>query len=541
VLVEKNALGWCETDHIHIATIKVMIKTKAEKNKARRARKSKNALLAAQKKWFVDSAGFSTPLGALSPFSFGSGDPNSAPKKKNQRMAPRNRQPTTQVVGTGVVARNRQVTMPRVVQRRLDGEDMDVLIGTELVHQLVTSSTGNAPGDIIYSQILHPSHFPASRLLQFSNLYEKYQFLHGEFIFEAAVGTQNNGSLIGFFDYDADNILEENSFDNVRLAAAKVGNHKTAVWTNASWAYRAPGKMPDFFLASSSTGDQRLVNQGVFYIIALTALPASLSLGTLTMDYQIKLVVPSLLSPSGSIASPFTQSYYNAGTTAIAQSTVGSAYPFLGWSLILGSGGGVPYAGDSLLTVNTAVVGANDEIIIPGLGNGWRYAITVGFSFTTSSSVTLQSITGITSVSGFNIVQNQPPLVGRSPAGVAGVCEYVLSALIDVTTAWTPTNPLILSISMAGNNIQAGSATAMSAYSLSISASQLLPLTARRARLLRHATEEAAMKKTIEDIERRIKRLDRGLDLLRDDSRFDVVDDKNFDCLSSTPDKQEQL
>jgi hypothetical protein len=201
------------------------------------------------------------------------------------------------MVGLGTKAINIQKSMPRLMTTRDEnGNTVDRISGTDLLATLTVGQIGANVGDILLTQLVSPNNFQFTRLIQFSALYQRYRFRRITFFYEPIANATQSGQLIFFSDFDVDNIISTNSPDNVSIASAHQGHQITQIWEPATSDFGQLQSFTDLYtqVGSQATDDPRLSIQGVFYVIAASALTADIPLGNIYVDYEVDFSVPFL-------------------------------------------------------------------------------------------------------------------------------------------------------------------------------------------------------------------------------------------------------
>jgi hypothetical protein len=200
-----------------------------------------------------------------------------------------------EMVGLSNFSNNIQVVMPRIRSEfRKDGSPIDVLFGTEYLTSLGTDDEGSLPGDILFSFPVNPNNFGLTRLAQFAPLYQRYRFRKLIFWFESSANATDSGQLIGFTDYDIDNILSVDTPDNLSIAAAHFDQEVTKVWENMGFTFGVVDEFTNLFTSLTGGAEDRLVYQGNYYLISASVLPAEFPLGNIYVDYEIEFSIPQL-------------------------------------------------------------------------------------------------------------------------------------------------------------------------------------------------------------------------------------------------------
>jgi len=205
---------------------------------------------------------------------------------------------TNGMVGLGTRALNPQVAMPRVTsRRRVDGNVVDVLTGTDLVGTVTTSADGQVAGDLLLTQLISPSKFVDTRQLQFSALYQRYRYSRIIFMYEPIANATQSGQLLGFCDFDVADLLPMNDPTNVQVGAAHQGQNITQIWEPSMFEMRQLPSFTDLFVEDDGL-DPRLSQQGIFYLMAASALPATMPLGNIYVSYEVEFSIPNLTPAS---------------------------------------------------------------------------------------------------------------------------------------------------------------------------------------------------------------------------------------------------
>jgi hypothetical protein len=177
-----------------------------------------------------------------------------------------------------------------------NGNTVDLLTGTDLLSTITSPEDGASPGDILLTQQISPSQFLNSRLLQFSRLYQRYRFRRIHFLYEPIANATQSGQLLGFADFDVDNLLSVDSTANLNIGAAHQGQAITQIWEPCLFDMGQMFTFTDLYTeqGADEASDPRLSIQGVFYILAASALGSSLPLGNVYVDYEIEFSIPFL-------------------------------------------------------------------------------------------------------------------------------------------------------------------------------------------------------------------------------------------------------
>lgn len=191
-------------------------------------------------------------------------------------------------------ALNPQVVAPKMVSGfDKQGNPVDVLCGTEFLSTITSKEVGNTQGAILFSAPINPSSFPLTRLAQFAPLYQRYRFRKLNFIYGAIAPETQAGQVIGFGDYDVDNMLTTDSPSNMNQAAAHIGERVNQVSEHALYPFGIRDSFTSLY-TSLTEAEARLIYQGVFYLLAASSLPNNLQLGNIYLEYEIEFSINQL-------------------------------------------------------------------------------------------------------------------------------------------------------------------------------------------------------------------------------------------------------
>lgn len=202
-----------------------------------------------------------------------------------------------EMVGLGHRAVDIQRKMPRLQTTVSEnGNTVDLLTGTDLLGTIAIGSSPASAGQILFTQQISPSLFVNTRLQQFSSLYQRYRFRRIHFVYEPVANATQSGQLLGFADFDVDNILTTNNPDNMNIGAAHQGQAITQIWDPKRFDMGQLFTFTDLYTEAGAedASDPRLSIQGVFYVLAASAIGNNLPLGNIYVDYEIEFSIPFL-------------------------------------------------------------------------------------------------------------------------------------------------------------------------------------------------------------------------------------------------------
>jgi len=251
----------------------------ARRRAKHKAQDQKNA-----EKWFFESKGFKA--GPLEVDAFGLGSGNAPKRNRSMQM---NSTPMTSIgmqPKLGYPAFDAQVVMPTF-------KEGNILCGTEFLTSVNITNAVNA-GDILYQFFINPSRFGTTRLAQFAPLFQRYRFLKFELIYEPIANATQSGQFIGYTSYDVDNPLTTDGTENIAIAAANYTQRINQVWQPQIYPFGVLDNYTTLF-TSLTAGEERLISQGVFNLIAASSFPAMFgAAGNIYIRYECEFNIPQL-------------------------------------------------------------------------------------------------------------------------------------------------------------------------------------------------------------------------------------------------------
>lgn len=225
------------------------------------------------------------------------------------------------MVGLGQYTDDIQVVLPRVFPtKNQKGEAIDLCVGTEFLSSISNETLGAAPGDLLATLLINPSNFTQTRLVEFAKLYQRYRFRKLHFWYKPIANSIQSGQLIGFGDYDPDNIVVLNSPDNISLAAAHLGQATGKIWETIKFPFGVVDDYTTLFVDTNSS-EKRLSYQGVYYLLAASDIESTIGpLGNLYIDYEIEFSIP-LLQPT---SQQLTAAVIDSGTSLTTTNPMGT-------------------------------------------------------------------------------------------------------------------------------------------------------------------------------------------------------------------------
>jgi len=224
-------------------------------------------------------------------------------RTKGLEFTSRSTDPT--MVGLGSRAIDIQREMPRLATSVSEnGNVVDVLTGTDLLGTVSLPDAATA-GDILFKQEISPSKFASTRLAQFADLYQRYRFRRIEFVYEPVANATQSGQLLGYADFDIDNQLVRNDPTNLQIGAAHQGQAITQIWQPMVFDMGQVFTFTDLYTeqGQGDGSDPRLSVQGIFYLLAASAIPANQALGNIYVRYEIEFSIPFLSAKQARVLS----------------------------------------------------------------------------------------------------------------------------------------------------------------------------------------------------------------------------------------------
>jgi hypothetical protein len=210
---------------------------------------------------------------------------------------------------------------------RCEGDKL-IMSGTDLVDQIATPS-GPSAGTSLYTTVVSiaGSMFVNTRCKAFASLFEKYDFRKLRFHYTPAVATSTAGSLIMAWDNDPSDSIASQDVNGLRELFSFQSNAAGSAWTPLSLNCKLDKSTSSLFTSAGT--DMRLYAAGRLQIANVSGLPASTTIGSLWVEYEVAFSSPSeLISivPMLSVANRGA-----AWTTGVANTSVLSVDPTVNW------------------------------------------------------------------------------------------------------------------------------------------------------------------------------------------------------------------
>jgi len=263
----------------------------------------------------------------------------------------------------------------------------------------VTTTTSQAVGDVLFNGPINPSAFVGTRLAIMAATFDKYRFNRFRFIAVPFAGTNTNGGYGLAYDRDPSDETPAGGVSALRAWNAMPNTVQGSVWETLTVDCPIMDPTTDYFVNSSASGDERLVDQGQVYMFCSTAITTAVNFNLL-VEYDLCLWIPEL-SPTlssvkyGAVAGNSTIALANNNVFSALSNTV-AAWPTAGAN-ISGDIGRLPI-----------VVGPVDPTSNP---SGTNYALKVPGGLWTLAQLLQATAANWTGGFGFqapNFVPNDP-------------------------------------------------------------------------------------------------------------------------------------
>lgn len=155
---------------------------------------------------------------------------------------------------------------------------------------------GATAGQNILSLPINPANLTGTRLERFCELFDKFVFKSLRFHYVPAVPTTAAGSLIMAYDRDVKDTTPSQDTQGIREYLAMMNSKTGQIWEK--FTINCPlSDTQDFYYVDGGDLDDRLANQGKFYLAVMTPLNStSVGSGSIWMEYDIVLMDPQLSS-----------------------------------------------------------------------------------------------------------------------------------------------------------------------------------------------------------------------------------------------------
>jgi len=177
---------------------------------------------------------------------------------------------------------------------RCEGDNL-VIKATDMVANIVTPASVTT-GTNLLSFVFFPyaPQLAGSRLAALAQLFEKYSLRRLRFHFQPSVATSTSGQLIMAWDNDPVDGQAAASEQGIRSLYSYRSNVSGTAWLPMTVNCALDPSTRNLF--TSPGDDPRLYAAGVLQVANVTGIPASTSLGTVWVEYELLLSSPSELN-----------------------------------------------------------------------------------------------------------------------------------------------------------------------------------------------------------------------------------------------------
>lgn len=175
--------------------------------------------------------------------------------------------------------------------------------------------TSSAVGSVLVNVPLNPSALVGTRLAQFTDLYEKYRFNKFKVYACPTASTSTSGAYGMSYDRDPSDATPAIGDPGIREFMSFEGSTTASAWLQSELDAPLMEPTTDYFVNAVSGGDERLVDQGQFYLWVYTACSATTQIA-LEIEYDLTLYVPQTI---GSVGSTLREFSTNAGSKKVPQ------------------------------------------------------------------------------------------------------------------------------------------------------------------------------------------------------------------------------
>jgi len=175
--------------------------------------------------------------------------------------------------------------------------------GTDLLASIGPPGTVYTAGQVIFSIAMNPTYFNNTRMQQQSRLWSMYKINWMDFDFQTSLATSSSGSFIMFPDYDARDALPANDTFNIYKATSHYETMETNIYQSKMCRFRGTGIDPKYVQPGNSAGvvsDATITSEGIFNIVALTnfMVPTgdnnNSGMGTMKIRYSVDFFINEL-------------------------------------------------------------------------------------------------------------------------------------------------------------------------------------------------------------------------------------------------------
>jgi len=188
--------------------------------------------------------------------------------------------------------------------------------------------TAGVPGQLILTYTIAPRALAATRLNKQSELYQRFLFNEVVINYMPAVNVTNSGQLIGFYDTDPEDVVPT-GIAGINYANSHGGK---LFQISEPCSFNMP-VIRDRTYYTDYTGavdedEERFKIQAVFYVMFVTACPATTALGSFSVKYNCSFELPQMTigDPIGNSSTAFQASDAGSNWPAVFHSTTGKLF-----------------------------------------------------------------------------------------------------------------------------------------------------------------------------------------------------------------------
>jgi len=171
-----------------------------------------------------------------------------------------------------------------------------VVTGRDMVN-VVTMTTAAVPGDLLLTVPINPSLLGAPRLATLAGMYERYDLIKMNFIFEGSCASTQNGMILGYIDYDINEVPAPTGggVGQLQRGQAHKDAHATKLWESSLWAYSPDRRMTDLYTDPLGI-EPRLYTPARFVLLVdnQATLTGTTVIGKIFVEYSLKFYYPKI-------------------------------------------------------------------------------------------------------------------------------------------------------------------------------------------------------------------------------------------------------
>jgi hypothetical protein len=191
--------------------------------------------------------------------------------------------------------------------------------------------TAGVPGEIVQTYVIAPGAMSNTRISKMAQLYQRFFFNRVTVKYLPAINVTQSGQMIGFFDTDPEQVAPPgiagvnyaNAHGGTIFQIAEPATFIMPVVRDRTFYCDFDGALQD--------DEERFKIQAIFYAMVVSAVPASTSIGTFTIEYSCEFELPQIDSSdvSNSVGyygySPITVAAVTAASSRFFQTQLAAA------------------------------------------------------------------------------------------------------------------------------------------------------------------------------------------------------------------------